>query len=788
MIKNYLKIAWRNLLKDRRFTLLNLVGLSTGLACTLLIWLWVNDELHVDKFHQKDSQLYQVMANQKNTDRITTGMETNALLARTLKAERPEVAYAAAAVPASWGGKITLSANENNIKASGQFVDEDYLQMFSYPLLHGSKTRVLADKNSIVLSKDLAMRLFHTTENLIGKTVVWQHTQPYLISGIFEGAPANSTAQFDFLLSMDKFLDMNPYEKNWGTSSDPYTYLVLKKGTNIDAFNRKIAGFMKTRYKESNETLFVRPYSSGYLHGNYESGVLAGGRIEYVRLFSIIALFILVIACINFMNLSTAKASKRLKEVGIKKAIGASRHSLIFQYLGESMLMTFFSLIVAIGLVVLFLPQFNNITGKQLTLQLDSSLILVVLGITLFTGLISGSYPAFYLSGFNPAVVLKGNIKTSIGELLVRKGLVVFQFAISVTFIIAVVVVYQQIQFIQTKNQGYHKDNILVFDIDGISPVANRAFLAEAKNLPGVVNASGMDHGSLINDFGGSYPSWDGKAPKTLIEFNNIGINYDMFETLGLQLKSGRSFSRNLSSDTLEAIVNEAAIDAMGIKDPIGKHIDVFGDGKRTIVGVVKNFNFQSMHDAVKPFVLRLVPGYTSAVMVKINAGTAKQIIGQLGQLYQKYHPGYPFDYRFLDNDYQKQYVAEKRVAVLSRYFGGLAIVISCLGLFGLAAFTAERRFKEIGIRKVLGASVAGVVVLLSKDFLKLILIAMLIAFPVAWWATEQWLQNFAYRTTIGINVFMLAGAAIIIITLVTISFQSIKTALTNPVKSLKTE
>jgi ABC-type antimicrobial peptide transport system permease subunit len=337
-----------------------------------------------------------------------------------------------------------------------------------------------------------------------------------------------------------------------------------------------------------------------------------------------------------------------------------------------------------------------------------------------------------------------------VSELLIRKGLVVFQFTLSVIFIIAVVVVYQQIQFIQTKNQGYNKVNVLSFDMTGISPAASKAFFAEVKNIPGVINASGMDHSSLINDFGGSYPRWDGKDPKTLIEFNNIGINYDMFETLGLQLASGRSFSRNASSDSLEAIVNQAAVDAMGIKDPIGKHIDVFGDGKRTIVGVVKNFHFQSMHETIKPFVLRLVASYTSAVMVKIKAGTEKHCIERLWQLYQKYHPGYPFDYRFLDDDYQKQYVAEKRVAVLSRYFGGLAILISCLGLFGLAAFTAERRFKEIGIRKVLGASVSGVVLLLSKDFLKLVLIALLIAFPAAWWAMSQWLHGYAYRTTIG--------------------------------------
>lgn len=786
MLKNNFKIAWRSFAKNRQFTFLNLLGLSTGLACALLIYLWVNNELQVDRFHQKDSQLYQVLANMKNSNEVRTIPETNVLLARTLKTEMPEVAYASAALNSSFFGNITLSSKENNIKAAGQFVEPDFLQMFTYPLLHGNLSQVLTEKNSIVISEKLALKLFNTTENLVGKSILWQHGKQYVISGILDDVPASSSVQFDFLIPFENFLDSNPWEKDWG-NSDPNTYLVLKKGTNIDRFNQKLAGFIQTKLEKSNQTLFARPYAEGYLFGRYENGVQSGGRIEYVKLFSLIALFILVIACINFMNLSTAKASQRLKEVGIKKAVGASRKSLIMQYLGESVLMTFLSLVIAILILVLVLPQFNVITGKQLSLGFDINLIAAILGVTVITGLLSGSYPALYLSGFNPAVVLKGKLKSSAGELWIRKGLVIFQFTLSVILIIAMLVVYQQIQYIQTKNTGYDKDNILSFNMTGTSPENTNALLAEAKNIPGVVNISSMDHNSLISSFGNSAPTWDGKDPKTVIQFGNIGINYDMIETLGLQIKSGRSFSRKISSDSLEVILNEAAVEAMGIKDPIGKRMDVFGDGRRKIVGVVKNFHFQSLHENVKPFALRLSPN-TDAVMAKIKAGTEKQTIDQLQLLYQKYHPGYSFDYRFLDDDYQAQYVSEKRVAILSRYFGGLAILISCLGLFGLAAFTAERRFKEIGIRKVLGASASGVVLLLSKDFLKLVFLAVVIAFPLSWLAMNQWLKGFAYRTSIHISIFLIAGISIILITLFTVSFQAVKAALANPVKSLRSE
>lgn len=796
MFKSYITTAWRYLRKNRQFTILNLVGLSTGLACTLLIYLWAADELAMDHFHANDRRLYQIMDNQRNADGIRTMEATPSLLARTLKEELPEVEYAAGVLSTSWYGRVTLSVQQTDVKAIGHFADKDFFHVFSYPLLQGHRGDVLADKNSIVLSRELALKLFHTTDNVIGRTVSWEHEQPYLVSGIFEGEQTHSSDKFDFLISLDKFLDQHPFEKVWGRSEDPSTYVVLKEGASLGAFNQKIVNLIKQKSGDPNVTLtlFAQPYSDRYLYGRYEQGVPAGGRIEYVRLFSIIALFILVIACINFMNLSTAKASQRIKEVGVKKCIGASRLSLVLQFLGESLVMSCISLVLAVTLVRLLLPEFNTITGKQLVLLPDNQFVGVLLAIALVTGLLSGSYPALYLSSFRPAAVLKGKLRTSFGELWVRKGLVVFQFTLTVLFIVGVLVVYKQIRFIQTQDQGYNKDHILSFDLPASANDAG-SLLTQIKNIPDVMNTSSMDHRSLIESFGGSQPYWEGMNPKESFHISNIGIGYDMIETLGLEIVRGRTFSRAQSADSAEVILNEAAAAAMGGistmhgKDVIGRKIGIFGgDGMRTVVGVVKDFHFESMHAAVRPFALRLVPHATTDVMVKIRAGAEKKTIEQVQALYGKVYAGFPFEYRFLDDDFQAQYVAEWRVSELSRYFGGLAILISCLGLFGLAAYTAERRFKEIGIRKVLGASVQKVVVLLSVDFLKLVLIAVLIAFPLAWWVSHQWLNGFAYRTTIGIGIFLLAGTATLLITVATISFQAIRAAMASPADSLKTE
>lgn len=793
MFRTNLKISLRVFKKDIQFTLLNLIGLSTGLACAFLIYLWVDDEIHFDKFHAKDSRLYQVVVKQGAGADSRAIPETPALLADALAREMPEVESASPAMYTLGLKKVTLSAKDNNpLKAVGLYVGKEYVNMFDWKVLRGDAGHLLDDRSSIVLTSDVALKLFNTIDDVVGKTVTWQHDKQYRVTGIIASPPVNSSIQFDFLLPFDVFLDANPDEKDWN-NSDPLTYVVLKPETDAAVFNSKIAHFLQSKQKNSKAVLFARTFSSGYLYGNGDGK--SGGRIEYVRLFSVIALFILLIACINFMNLSTAKGAKRVKEVGIKKVIGARRGALILQYLTESVLMAFLAMVLALLLALLLLAPFNQITGKDISLRSGVHIMLPALIITLLTGLLAGSYPALYLSGFNPVAVLKGRFKGSIAELLVRKGLVVFQFTLSVLFIVSVLVVYRQIQFIQTTNQGFNKDNVVSFNVEGFTGdnvnafISNvQSFLADVKNIPGVVNASSMDHSSIIADYGSTGDvSWPGKMPGDNIQFSNIGVNYGLIETLGMKMVQGRSFDRNVSSDSTEVIFNQAAIDQMHLNDPVGKVVKMWGVDRK-IAGVVENFHFQSLHEAVKPFVFRLEPKLTYCIFARIKAGRETEVLDKIQALFGRYSPGFVFDYRFLDEDFQAQYVAEKRVAVLSRYFAGLVILISCLGLFGLAIFTAQKRRKEISVRKVIGATSGKIVVLLSRDFFQLILIAIIVAFPLAWWIMNQWLQSFAYRITMSWDIFLIAAAAVVLITIVSIGTQSLKASMANPVDGLRSE
>ncbi|WP_119080568.1 ABC transporter permease [Chitinophaga alhagiae] len=787
MLKNYFKMAWRSLLKNRQSSMLNLVGLSTGLACALFIYLWVADELAVDRFNEKDSRLYRVMENRARAGGIWTSPTTSGPMAAAMKAEMPEVEYAVTERPFD---NATLSVQQNDVRANGKYTGPDFFRMFSYPLLQGNADQALAGKNSIVLSETLARKLFNTTENIIGKTIALQHQEQYTVSGVFRPGPANATEQFDFLLPVQILFDTNPYVGSWGNTG-AHTRVLLREGTDLARFNSRLAGFVKkqTNGEVKHRTPFLKLYSENYLHGSYENGVASGGRITYVKMFIIIAVFILLIASINFMNLSTARAARRMKEIGIKKVAGASRASLMLQYMGESVLLTFMALAVAVLLVALLLPSFNNITGKQLALAVTPGMTGAFVLITFVTGLLAGSYPALYLSGFKPIAVLKGRLAGSAGELWVRKGLVVFQFAISAVLIVSVMVVYQQIAFVQNKNLGYKRDNVIMFTREGKLGAEEHleTFMARVRNVPGVVSATYMAHNMTGHNSGTSGVQWPGRDPEDRTEFENIAVSYSMEETMGFQVVAGRAFSRDLASDSNAIIFNEAAIRYMGMKEPLGKTVQLWGE-TRHIIGVVKDFHFESLHESVKPVFFRLNPGATYAAVIKIQAGREKETIAGLEQLYRQFNPGFSFDYQFLDEGYQKMYASEKRIGILSRYFAGLAILISCLGLFGLAAYTAQRRQKEIGVRKVVGASVSNVVMLLSREFLKLVALAVLIALPLAWWATHRWLEGFAYHITPGVGMFVLAGAVTLLITCFTISYQAVRAALANPVHSLRTE
>jgi ABC-type antimicrobial peptide transport system permease subunit len=615
-----------------------------------------------------------------------------------------------------------------------------------------------------------------------------QHEKSYQVTGVFEKVAASSQ-QFDFVLSFEEFKLENNWVTQWGNNGPP-TYLILREGSNAEDVSTKIKDFVKDRNEDSNVSLFLTPFSKRYLFGRYENGKQAGGRIVYVRLFSIIAVFILLIACINFMNLSTARASRKAKEVGIKKSIGAQRHSLIVQYISEAMITSILSLFVAVASVYLLLPAFNLLTDKHIVFSwAKPEMVLWLIGITIFTGLLAGSYPAIFLSGFKPATVLKGELKGSWGELWARKGLVVFQFSLSVILIVSVLVIYKQIEFVQTKNLGYKKDNLIRVPIEGKLEASLETFLTEVRQVPGVINASSMGHSLLGRNNNTSGLEWEGKNPKDEILFENVRVNYDMIETLGVEFVGGRSFSRDHSTDTSAIIFNEAAIKVMGMKDPIGKVIKLWDQYNLEIVGVVKDFHFQSLHDVVNPLFFVLNQKNTWNMMIRLEGGKEKETLKSIGDMYASFNPGFTFDYTFQDVEYARQYSAEQRVASLSGYFAVFAILISCLGLFGLAAFTAERRLKEIGIRKALGSSSTKIVLLLSGDFTRMVLLSIALGLPISYWFLSEWfLPRFAFRIELTPWYFVIGGLIALVISWLTVASQAIRAANVNPVQCLRSE
>ena len=585
---------------------------------------------------------------------------------------------------------------------------------------------------------------------------------------------------FDWLVEAD--------EHAIGWNSDyAETFIILKNGTDVNNFNKKIAKYYDERRAHFKSfTLFVQKYSDRYLFGKFENGKLIGGRIEYVRLFSIIAFFILLIACINFMNLATAQASNKMKEIGVKKTIGATRKALTIQFLSASVMMVFLSLLVAAVGVGYILPYFNKITAKQIALHFDATILFYIIGIILITGLVAGSYPALYLSKFNPVKVLKG-IRISAGsEKWVRKGLVVFQFALSVVFIVAILAIGEQMKYIQNKNLGYDRDNVLCFKRPNYERNPE-TFMAELKNNPGVVNASNMYWGVLDGTDSQAGFSWTGNPEEKKVLFQSPRIGYDVVETMGMELLAGRSFSRENQDTDKRVLINESALKLMGLKNPIGKSVGIGSTREAEVIGVVKDFQYGSIHKKVEPMILRFRPGGRD-ILVKIKAGSESKVIEHAKGVFKKFHPGHPFKFSFMDEDYQALYEAEQRVSILSKYFGLLAIIISCLGLFGLAAFTAEQRTKEIGVRKILGASSWSIVSMLSADFSKLVGIGILIALPASYFISQKWLDNFAYQIDMQWWIFASAALLTFLIAWVTVGYQTFRAATVNPVKSLRDE
>lgn len=772
---------WKNL--NGSF-LINLIGLSIGLACTILIYLWISDELSFDKFHEKESQLVQVMERSELSNVIDVSWASSGILAELLQEKIPEIEYSVTTCPTSQTN--ILSVEDNSFRAKGLFIGDDFFKLFSYKFIQGNLDEIFPQINNIILSEELALKLFNTTKNIVGKGIKMDNTDQFFVSGIFKGTPLNSTVQFDYVLPYKRLELEYPGILAWGQSYFN-TYLVLKDGVNIAETNKKINAVYQEHSGFKNSSLFTRPFADQHLYDNYEGGVQVGGRITYVKLFSLIALLILLMACINFINLSTASASKRMKEVGVKKLLGASRKSLVFEFMMEAIGISLLALTISIIIVKLILPDFNVFVEKQIHLNFELNHLLFLLGILLGTVLLSGVYPAFYLSKINPLSAFKGSLNSKLGKIGMRRGLVMSQFVISIFLIATVFIVWRQMNFVYGQNLGYNKDNIIYFEKEGNAGEDILTFIAELKNIPGVNNVTSTAWSFVGQRASTDGVSWNGKTPDDYVSFEVQQINYNFIETFDIELKDGRSFSENFESDESTIIFNENAIKAMGIDDPIGKNINLWGRDRK-IIGIVKNFNYESLHTKINPLFFILKPSNCRKIMVRIEEGNESEVIESIKNTYHKFNPEFPFDYKYLDQDYNNQYAAEKRVVVLSQYFAGIAILISCLGLLGLVTFSTEQRRKEIGIRKVNGASISEVLIMLNIDFLKWVAIAFIIATPIVYYTMNRWLQSFAYKIDLSWWLFASAGLLALIIALITVSFQTLWAARRNPIESLKYE
>lgn len=783
MIKHNLLLTLRNFRRHPSTFLINLLGLSTGIASMFLIYLWVADEASTDKFHQDDDRFYQVYTNFKTPDGLQSWKGVPGLLLEEVQSRIPEVNRTVATTDAQ---EYTISAGETALKVQGKFASKDFFKVFNYPLLTGDPSTALSDKSGVVITEKLAINLFGETD-VIGKTIKWEFWdkgRDFTITGVLKNLPKNSSDQFEMVLTWDFYHNDLIEFKNWGNF---YGRVVvsLNEGASTDLITGKLDEIIDEKQGGDRVDLMLVPYSDQYLYGNFENGVSVGGRIEYVELFAIVGTFILLIASINFINLSTAKASQRAKETGVKKSLGATRGSLISQFLTESVLLTTMSLIVGLIMVILFLPQFNAITDKQLIFQFNQDLAIVSIIIISAIGLLAGAYPALYLSKFDAIKVLKGKFLNK-GGALGRKSLVVIQFTLSTVLIVSVMILGKQMEFVKNSNLGYDRDNLVYFEREGALLTNGDAFLEAIKNTPGVSNAALS--GFLIgggNATGGV--DWEGKNQESRIQFWEMKSGEGMLDLMGMEMVAGRDFSSEFATDSTAIVFNEAAIKAMGLEDPVGKTITHYTGTKR-IIGVVKDFNFASLHNQVEPTLFRFEPEETNFVMARLEKGNEGNSLSRIETLYKSFNPGFPFKPIFLDQDYQALYAAEERVNSLSKYFAVLAIIISCLGLFGLTAFMTERRIKEIGIRKVLGSSVWNIVYLLTSDFSKMVLISILIGLPVSYYIGSSWLENFAYGIKLEWWFFALAGLSTLIVAWITVATQTLKTAKMNPTKSLRSE
>ena len=795
MFRHNLLIVYRSFLRSKSSFLINIFGLTVGIACALFIFLWVSDELKIDAFHQ--DRLFQVMQEVPMADGTLVADGSPGPLAEALVDEMPEIERALTtkmAPPGVFDGIIIYA--EAILKARPQYAGREFFEVFSFPLIHGDKYQVLDDPYNIVISESLAKALFGSTTEAMGKTVQWEKkigeiinfSGYFTVSGIFNNEAEKSSDPFDVLFSFDYFLEKSPQTSEW-YNDQATTFVVVRDDANLAELDEKITALIGGK-REAQHQFFLQKYTSRYLYNNYENGSQAGGRIEYLWLFSLIALVIIVIASINFMNLSTAKATLRMKEIGTKKTIGATRQQLIAQFISESVIISLAAFVMAVLVVYVLMPQFNQITGKQLSLVIQPSMWMLLLCLALLIGLFSSLYPALYLSSFNPIQVLKGKISISFSEIWTRKVLVVFQFSVSVVLIVFVLVIFQQMDYIHTKNLGYDRENVISVHREGDLDKNLEQFLAEVKGLPGVVNATNGDS-KLIEASNFTWGiDWPGRDPDEYLQVNPFLVNYEYLETFDIELHAGRSFSKAYGSDDTKVILNESAVRAMGLESPVGTPLTIW-DRQVEVIGVAEDFHYQSLYKNISPcFFLLFEEGnnYGLEISIKVRSENVEETVEQIAQIYEAYNPGYPFEFSFLDEDYQAVYEAESRTALLSRLFAALAILISCLGLFGLATFTAERRTKEIGIRKIMGASMWSIMRLLTGDFTKMIVSAIAIAMPVSFVVARHWLEGFNYSVDLHWWYFGGAAAIILLIAWLTVSLQTVKASRVNPTDCLQYE
>lgn len=789
MITNYFLIAMRNIRKSKVFSAINIVGLALGMSCTLLILLWIGDERNMDKFNKDSLRLYSVYERQYFDNKIDAFHVTPGIMADEMKRVLPDVQYAS---NLAWDDESTFQVGDHIMQERGNHAGMDFFKMFSYKILAGNAATALNTPVTIAISKKMAKDFFGNPQAALGKTIRYENRKDFTVSAVYE-LPENASEKFDFLINWHSFLEDNHWATEWGNNG-PRTFLLLKPGTDPFLFEKKITRFLDKYNKEQGKgfriELGIQRFEDIYLHSNFSSsGKIEGGRIQYVNLFSLIAIFILVIACINFMNLTTARSVKRSKEIGVRKVVGALRSSLMKQFVGEAVLLALISVLMAMLIVILILPAFNNLTQKQIHFPYSNGFFWAcILGLTVFTGLLSGSYPAVFLSSFRPVIVLKGALKLSSGSIWFRKGLVVFQFVLSIVLIIGTIVISRQINFIQNTNLGYDRANLIYITLSGDLPKQYSYFKQRALQMPGIKEVSRISQTPTQISNGTGGVEWEGKDPNSKPMFTQAAVGYDFIKTMNIKILDGREFSHDFPTDTAGYIINEEALRKIGFKKPVGSPLTMWNK-KGRVIAVVKDFHFNSLRVPVNALILRL--GETDdygSMLVKTKPGQTKQAVTSLEKLCTQLNPKFPFTFQFSDDEYQKLYTSELMVGKLAYCFSILAIFISCLGLLGLAMFTAEQRTREIGIRKVLGASISSLFRLLSKEFVLLVCIALLIASPIAWYAMSKWLDEFAYKAPITWWMFVIAGFAAICITLFTVSFQAVKAAFANPVTSLRSE